>query len=242
MKDNRNKAIGADPDSSVARAVHRAKLELEQMIDLAPQVMLLVDEQGFITRANVALLRFLGTMEFQKVLGRRLSDCFDVAEEGFFGGLLAIEGGYGMREAAASTKGGRSGVFRFTVVGIGEEARSHVLIVEDITRQKEQAVRDEKEHKKDAVRALAGGLMHRINQRLTVITVRSRLMLMALEKDDVRGDELKKGLHDIMALTMEIAGILDKLGDQKDYVTESYLEGLEILDLERSSGKGQGAC
>ena len=160
--------------------------------------------------------------------------------EAFFPELLAIEGGYGTREAPASIKGCKKGIFRFTVVGIGEDSENHVLIVEDVTELKERAVRDEKEHKKDAIRALAGALMHNINQRLTVITVRSKLMLMALEKNDVRGDELKKGLEDIMGLTMEVASILDKLEDQNDFVTETYLDGLDILDLDRSRGTGGG--
>lgn len=235
MPKNRGDAAGIASDADIARAVHRAKMELEQMIDLTPQVMLLVDGEGSVTRANLAFLRLSGTSEFQAVLGKKLADIFDVSEESFFDELLAGEGGYRMRESGATTKNGGSGTFRFTVVGIGEDSEAHVLIVEDITEEKKRAVRDEKEHKKDAVRALAGALMHSINQRLTVITVRARLMLMALEKEDVRGEELKKGLNDIVTLALEVAGVLDQLENQKDFVTETYLEGLDILDLERSS-------
>jgi len=240
MARDRDAAAGIVGDADVARAVHRAKIELEQMIDLTPQVMLLVDGSGSITRANLAFLRLVGTSDFREALGRKITDYFEVKDKDFFLELLSSEDGYGMREAGGSLRGCKEGIFRFTVVGIGGDSENHVLIVEDITEERARAVRDEKEHKKDAVRALAGALMHNINQRLTVITVRSKLMLMALEKNDVREEELKKGLHDIMSLTMEVAKILDGLEDQKDFVTEPYLDGLDILDLERSSGRDGG--
>lgn len=149
------------------------------------------------------------------------------------------EAGYAARETAASIGTRGSGVFRFTLVSIGEVSEARVLIVEDITSQKERAARDEKEHKKEAVRALAGALMHNVNQRLTVITVRAKLMLMTLEKDEIRAEELKKGMHDIVELALEIAGILAQLENQKDFVTETYLDGLEIMDLEKSSGSSE---
>ena len=239
MAARRDESPGIVADTDVARAVHRAKLELEQMIDLTPQVMLLVDGDRRITRANLAFLRFLEISDFASVLGRSLPEFFSVASPDFFDELFSAGSGYGIRETDATINGIRKGMFRFTVVAIGEESEIHVLIVEDITELKAREAQDEKEHKKDAVKALAGALMHNINQRLTVITVRTRLMNMALDKDEIPTDDLRKGLNDIAGLTMEIAGILDKLDDHQDFVTERYLDGLDILDLEKSKGKAE---
>ena len=80
--------------------------------------------------------------------------------------------------------------------------------------------------------------MHSINQRLTVINVRAKLILMAAEKPETFDPEKhKKSLHDIMDLSMEIADVLEGLEKQEDFVTVEYLNGIDIMDLERSRGK-----
>jgi nitrogen-specific signal transduction histidine kinase len=222
-----------DAPTDVDRAVRRAKVELEQMIDLAPQVMLLLGADGCITRVNRAFLRMLGAESFGAVLGRRLSDCFRVEDAAFFDGLLASGGGV-TREAAASVDGGAAGTFRFTAVGLRGTSEIQVVLVEDVTDQKARAERDAKANKRDAVRELAGALMHTINQRLTVIMVRAKLMAIALDKNEIPINELKNSLNDVTDLTMEIAGILDKLADQQDFVTVPYVKDIRILDLDRS--------
>jgi PAS domain S-box-containing protein len=227
-------------DPVVARAVHRAKLELEQMIDLTPSVMLLVDAEGRVTRANLAFCRLLGAADFGAVLGRRLSEVFAVQEDGFFERLLGKSGGYGIGEAVARVGKGDPCAFRFTLVEAGSGGDARVLIVEDITREREAAEAAEKQHKVAAVRALAGALMHKINQRLAVINMRAKLLLISAGKDALQAEELKKGLGDITDLSMEVAAIIGKLDKQVDFVTETYLEGLEIMDLDRSTGERGG--
>ena len=224
-------------NEDVVRAVHRAKLELEQMIDLTPQVMLLVDPGGTITRTNLALLRMLGTSDFRTVLGKHLEECFAVEGASFFKDLLTM-GSYGVREARTQVRPGHEHTFRYVVIGVGGGEGSCVIIIEDISPLKALAERDEKAHKTAAVRELAGALMHSINQRLTVINIRAKLILMAAEKPETFDPEKhKKSLHDIMDLSMEIADVLEGLEKQEDFVTVEYLKGIDIMDLERSRGK-----
>jgi len=225
-------------DAALARAVHRAKLELEQMIDLTPQAMVLIDEDGRVTRANLALLRLLRKADFQAVLGAPLAAHFAGVEAGFFAQLQDREGALKVSETRAVPGDAEECDLRFTLVGIGGEAPVRVVLIEDVTRQKAQAQLDEKTHKRQAVQELAGALMHNVNQRLTVINVRAKMLLMALDRgEQSSSDEVRKSLSDIIDLSMDVAGILGKLEGQTDYVTEDYVDGLRIVDLDKSSGQ-----
>lgn len=216
------------------RKIEQAKQELEHMIDLNPQVMLLVDRRGKVIRSNKALLEFLQFPDFQEVLNKQIDDIFRCEDPSFFSRLLSDQTGYEDGEAATKLPDNRSRLLKFTVVGAGEKTDLFAVIVEDETSEKERAARLEKEHKKEAVQAVAGALMHNLNQPLTVIMIRAQLMQLVMEKGPVNSDELKKSLHDIMSLTMQIADQLRAVKEPKDFVTEPYMDDVEILDISRS--------
>ena len=79
--------------------------------------------------------------------------------------------------------------------------------------------------------ALIGGLMHHINQPLTVITVTAKLMEMGLEKPAPDAGELRKNLNTISERVMQVKTMLENVEAASDYVTEEYLEGKRILDI-----------
>jgi len=241
MTPRRNPDPEAALDPEVARKVQLAKLELEQMVDLNPQVMLLLNSDGVITRANMAVLRMVGLSEFSAVLGKGIGEFFEGLDESGFTDLLEDESGYTVKENEVRLPDGRGRTLSFTVVGLGKQSGSFVVIVEDVSEEKAQAAHDEKEHKKQAVRALLGGLMHNINQPLTVISVRARLLQSTVEAEEIDRDELKKGLENITNLSLQIAGLLAEVDDARDYVTEPYLKGVEIMDLKRSAQAGDGS-
>jgi nitrogen-specific signal transduction histidine kinase len=218
----------------MAAVVERAKRELEQMIDLNPQVMLLLDVQGTIMRANRAFLAMVGKASFASVLKTSVQGCFEQVPAAFFSELLAGTAGHTVRDVETRLGGARV-VLRFTVVPLAQGAGLRVLIIEDITTQRDMEAAAETAHKTEAVRALAGALMHNVNQPLTVISVRAKLALMALDRDRVDVEELRKSLREIMDLTMKISSLLNKVEEHRRFVTEEYLQGLDIVDLERSS-------
>jgi len=229
---------GPAPDT-INRTIERAKQELEHMIDLNPQVMLLVDRSGQTVRANRALLELLGLPDFRKILGKSLTDLFLCEDKSFFQNLLASKGGYDVREARVALGQGNYRLMRFAVVS--SENDVSVIIVNDITAEKEHASHQEKKFKKEAVQALMGGLMHNINQPLTVIMVQAQFMQLALEKGIARPDELKQELQSIMSLIMQIADILKAVERPRDFVTQPYINGIDILDIERSGKAGDSA-
>ena len=127
---------------------------------------------------------------------------------------------------------GAGGCFSYTVVGVQNQKDLMVLIIEDVTTHKETAIQTAKDQKTSTVKELAGALMHSINQRLTVINMRSKLLLMAMDSGGVFNTEEHRGsLYNIMDLSMEIAAILDGLEGAQEFNTKEYMKGIEILDL-----------
>lgn len=221
----------------VVRAIHNAKLQLEQMVDLAPQVMLLINKDGVVIRANLAFLKLLGTSDFNSVLNRKMVDFFKFNDTDFLDTILSVEN-YALYEMDTTLATGASGCFRYTVVGIQNQKDLMVLIIEDITSSKEAAVKNAKMQKASTVKELAGALMHSINQRLTVINMRSKLLLMAMDAGGVfNTEEHRESLYNIMDLSMEIAGILDSLEGEQEFNTKEYMKGIEILDLPDAKGE-----
>lgn len=208
------------------------------MLDLNPQVMLLVDAAGKVLRVNRALLRLLMAPGFETVLNKRLPELFACDDPHFFTRLLAGKESCRTAETSAVLPGMQKRVLRFSAVNSGRDVSA--LIVEDITQDKKLAAQTEKKHKKEAVQALVGGLMHNVNQPLTVIMVQAHFILMSLERQ--RGDPvgLRRELENIMAQAMRIAAMIKGVGRPGDFVTERYLDGIEILDIKRSAGGQEG--
>ncbi len=226
---------GKGPPADLAAVIQRAKQELEHMMDLTPQAMLLVNPSGAIVRTNRALLRLLQTVSFRDVLGRDLAALFPLHEGSFFGDLLQRGRGQAPKEADIVLPDGKTHTLKLSVVASGMESDLSVMFIEDVTGEKLQSRHAEKEHKREAIGELMGALKHNINQPLTVIMVKAGMLHIALEKGTADPAEMKRTMQEIMDLTMEIAMILDKVKIPKDYVTESYLEDIRILDIERSS-------
>ena len=215
----------------VVQAIHNAKLQLEHMVDLAPQVMLLINQQGSIVRANLAFLKLLGSSDFKSIVNEKLSDFLKFKDSSFEEKLLSVNN-YALYEMETTIATGVTGSFSYTVVGVQNQNDLKVLIIEDVTLHKEAELQNAKDQKVSTVKELAGALMHSINQRLTVINMRSKLLLMAMDSGGVFNTEEHRGsLYNIMDLSMEIAAILDGLESTQEFNTKEYMKGIEILDL-----------
>jgi signal transduction histidine kinase len=237
--DNDNRADASASDE-VNEKIGRAKRQLEQMIDLAPQIMLLMTPDGTVIRANKPLLQLLELEGFGDVLGKRLQDLFSCEDEGFFDDLLAQRSGYAAREVEATPGRARVRSLLFTVIGRESDAESFVVVVHDVTEEKAKQREAEQSHKSEAVRALMGALMHHLNQPLTVIMVRAKLLSVALEKGDIDPAEMRKTMQDIMGLAMDMAETLKRVEEAEEFSTEPYLEGLDIMDIVGEGGAKAG--
>lgn len=223
----------------LARRIAHAKTELERMIDLHPQGMFLAGPSGEVLRTNAGLLKLLGLTGFPEVLGRSCEELFPASDgksplaDFFADPHLGPEDMYVRETEIARPEGGRRAL-RFTVVGSGTEDRFMVL-VDDVTEEKEAAARRERQEKREVAEALTGALNHALNQPLSVIMGRAQLLLFSLEKGRANAEELRPALQEIVNLTRRVAETLRRARTFRDFVTETYLEGVDILDLNRST-------
>lgn len=216
--------------------IEKAKRELEHMIDLNPQVMLLMGHDGRITRANRALLDLMGLTGYPSVLGKRLEDLFLGNDS--VGKILIRRDGSREHEAEVTLAGGRRLVLHFTVVGVGADGELTVVMVRDVGAEKEQAASLALRHKTEAVKAVAGALMHNVNQSLTVIMVNAQLLNLMLEKGVMNPADVANSLVDIVRETTSIAELLKNLSSPNRFVTEPYPGSTDILDIRRSAECG----
>ncbi len=213
------------------------------MIDLHPQGMFLSNRRGAILRANRTLLKLLGVANFTDVLGRQPSD-FMVDGAGCDPALAVTAFLSGAR---AGTEGHVSRRFRvelakqgvreldLTIITSSQASDLRIVLVEDLGNAAEEHQRRERQTRMEAAEATVGALMHRINQPLTVIMIRSQLLLLSLDQDHLERKELKQGLQEVIELTGQIAETLRQARVFSDYVTMPYPDSREIVDLDKST-------
>jgi nitrogen-specific signal transduction histidine kinase len=231
MTSTESGARGEATGDELGSIIRRAKTELEQMIDMNPQIMLLVDPDRRVLRANRAVLNLLGKTSFGAVLGQPIDALFDCGDARFFPRLMARQDSVASGEAIVSLPNRNAHALRFSIVAGRDATAPGVVIVEDVTEEKQRDEDLRRAHRKEAIRELAGALMHTINQHLTVINVRARLLTMAVERGTATPGELKDGMADITDVTLKIADTLNRAGQPRDFGTINYITGTDILDL-----------
>lgn len=223
------------PDSSLNHQIEKAKNELEDMIDLNPQVIILLDRNGKIVRANKATLTFFNLVDFSSILNKDMGSLLGNSNQEALKGLLIHAEGYRNIQVPVNIGDKETRSVQLSIVGSGRAGEFSVLIVSDASEETKKARDLEKKHKKEAVQALTGALMHNINQPLTVIMMRAQMVKLAIQQSRIDPAEVRRSLDDIMKLSMTVADTLQAVGKPRDFVTEEYVEGVEILDLQKSS-------
>jgi PAS domain S-box-containing protein len=222
---------GASVEAIDAR-IMKAKAQLEQMIDMNPESMVLIDFEGKIVRANRAFLQLLSIEDYRVVLGKALNDMFPSIDSEFFKEIYRGGGGYERRDAVEQRNSGAERQLQFGVVRSGGDSESLIIIVHDVTEERKEAAMLEKSYKVEAVQALMGALMHHLNQPLTVLMVRAKMMALALEDGTASTDDLKSTLANIQDLSMKMANMLKKVEQSDGFQTQEYLAGLDILKID----------
>ncbi len=211
-----------------------AKKQLEQMIDLNPDIIMLIDNSGRIMRVNKAFMIFAGSSDYKSVLGHNVTEIFNVRRKSALEKLISGESKAHSIECEANITGGATKNLLFIAVTGEKKSDLKVVLVKDITEEKATGRRLEKKLKMQAVEELTGALMHSINQPLTVITVEAQLMGMAIQRDKIIPEEFQRSLADIAEKSLEIAATLQKAQSPVDYQTQQYSETVNIVDLTRT--------
>lgn len=235
MESERTQRIDYNTPRDIETRIERAKNELEEMIDLNPEVIMLLDKHGRVVRANRAALDFFEIQDFSLILYKELKDLITSSSPEMIKSLLNRPEGYQSVTVQEQTPSGTR-TLKLSVVSSGASHDYSVIIITDITGESRDAVDKEKRHKREAIQALTGALMHNINQPLTVIMMRAQMLKNAILRNQVDPAEVRRGLDDVMNLSMRVADLIQAVDKPHDFITEPYVEGVEILDIHKSSG------
>jgi putative nucleotidyltransferase with HDIG domain len=235
LKEGEMNDAGNNTPHGVSDQIERAKNELEEMIDLNPQVIMLLDRHGRILRTNRATLDFFGIPDFSQILHKELHTILDGSDPQVLTELLEQSDGYRSVEIQTRAPDGTDRSLKLSLVSSGKSRESSILIINDVSKENEKAVDLERQHKKEAVQALTGALMHNANQPLTVIMMRAQMVKLAIQQNRIDPAEVRRTLDDVMKLAMNVADILQSVDKPRDFVTEPYVDGIDILDLQRSA-------
>ena len=110
-----------------------------------------------------------------------------------------------------------------------------MLVVADVTEQLHQQEVATERSRIQAAEAVTGALMHELNQPLTVITVQSHLLLHDLDRGTLDADQIRSAVEEIVSQAVTVADKLRQAQSFRSFVTKPYLEGHDIVDLEKST-------
>lgn len=233
---------GRSGDHTSQQIITTAKRELERMIDTIPTGMMLVDSEGTVLRINVGLLRLLDRNNFADVLGMSCRELFPMRADGAWilddvlsATITPDQVNPITREANVIMPDFKTPrVYSFSAIPAGERPQSFVVLVEDITERKEAAKQAEQVLQLQTTTAVVGGLMHNINQPLTVIMASAYLILMEVKNENSDMDKILASTEQIMDMVNKIAALVERAHKLKEFAMESYDAQHHILDLNES--------
>ena len=104
----------------------------------------------------------------------------------------------------------------------------------DITQRRQMEAELREAERLRVVTETAGGAAHEINQHLQVIVGQAQLLLKQMASDS----PYVSGVGKIETVGMEIADILLKMQDVKQYATKPYVGNRDIVDFDQASQEG----
>ncbi len=116
------------------------------------------------------------------------------------------------------------------MLDVSEKFRGCVIILDDITQQKEAEAANRKNERLQGALELAGAVCHDLNQPLMAITGYAELLLMEYPENASRSEKIKK----ILSQISKMGDITNKLMRVTRYETKSYLDR-KIIDLEKAA-------
>jgi putative nucleotidyltransferase with HDIG domain len=221
-------------DKAIGTAIERAKQELERMIDLCPQIMLLAGRDGTLLRANRAVLALIGQPDIRKLRGQTLDSLLKPQTPDFFRKMLGSLDGFREKDVRIEPPGCAARILR--VAAVSTEAGDTIAVqARDLTAV--AASGETAREQREVVEAVVGGLMHHLNQPLTVLTLRGYLMETELNREKPDLDLLRSHLRDVINMTMFVADIIRNAEHPEKVATAPYVGDTRILDLAGSSGE-----
>ena len=224
----------ASQSTEINSILENAKQQLEKMIDLTPQGMMLLDHDGQILRVNERILSLLGGASFDQVLGQTVPDLFapDADSADALENFVSSSDMNSSIEMHTSTKDDGNRILLFTRVASGNDSDLNIILIEDLTQDKQRKDQKEEQDKLEGAVAASGALQHYVNQPLTVIVCTAHLLMHEMENESLSDDKLRKGLNEIITNVNLIADTLRESTSLGEYVTKPYPGSVDIIDLD----------
>lgn len=116
---------------------------------------------------------------------------------------------------------------------VKNEGRAHKIIcsIEDVTERIHQLQAKNNRQKFQGVLEMAGGVAHRFNQPLTVVTNIIRGILLTMDPNDAVYKKIVRAQGQINRMN----DITHKIGNIKKYEAVDYVAGVKIVDIDKAS-------
>lgn len=218
------------------KALRRTNEVLNNILAASPVGIGLLDK-GIIRWANGEMVRMFGFDDRRDYVGKNIrivypndDECdrvFSVIKKRFKSGQPPeVEANYQRKDGSTFV-----GHFKMSCPDPEEPSKRAVFAINDISWRAQAEAEKLKREKVQAVLETAGAVCHEMNQPLQGVTSLSETLFMNLGKDEAYGPQVKR----IMDLTGRMGAITKKLMHITKYETKDYVQGIRIIDLDRSS-------
>jgi PAS domain S-box-containing protein len=219
------------------KALKRVNEVLNNILTASPVGIGLLDK-GVIRWANGEMVRMFGFEDRSDYVGKSIrivypdeeeyDRVFSVIKNRFKAGEPPeVEANYRRKDGSTFI-----GHFKVSCPDPEEPSKRAVFAINDISwRAQAEAERLERE-KVQAVLETAGAVCHEMNQPLQGVTTLSETLLMNQDEDEDWANQIRR----IIDLTGRMGAITKKLMRITKYETKDYIQGVRIIDLDKSSG------
>jgi PAS domain S-box-containing protein len=198
------------------------------------EAVFLLDPQGRIIQANEVAAEITGCL-IVDLPGRLFSDLLASEDRQLFFLFIGDTNRIGREEIILKLEADSSkGKFiRIQAAVIKSEGRSRTIscVISDVTDRVNQIRQKANRDKFQGVLEMAGGVAHRFNQPLTIVTNIISEMLSDIDPDD----RLFASISKVQDQIHKLNDIARKVGNIKKYEAIDYVAGIKIVDIDRAS-------
>jgi len=194
----------------------------------------LLDPQGRIIQANEIAAEITGC-HIVDLPGRLFSELLASEDRQLFFLFIGDTNRIGREEIILKLEANASKdkFIRIQAAVIKSEGRSRTIscVISDVTDRVKQIREKANRDKFQGVLEMAGGVAHRFNQPLTIVTNIISEMLSDIDSDD----RLYASISKVQDQIHKLNDIARKVGNIKKYEAIDYVAGIKIVDIDRAS-------
>lgn len=226
-------------NSRLVEQLNQSRSQLQQMIDHAPDLILLLDREGRVRYANERTSVF--DLSHDRLIGRCALDWVPDAEVRLRLQDEIRDGVRGLREVELRSSSGREAIVQLSLSPLpaGHAGPATTMaILRDLTEQRRLEDRAREAEKLKAVMLAAVTVNHEINNPLTSIV--GNLFMLRRELAGTASPETLRRIDLAEESARQIERVAQKLESVNEIKMVKYLGDMEMLDIDLHSGEGEG--